>query len=1493
MRSLFQSKPKKSPKIQQFESTTTATSRKPARKETVDSDESFQSHYARPSAIPLTGSLSGSTLVELSDAEQSSIRSSTPSKSPSTRSQKSPKSPKIPDKASWKHMLKAQRKNVQPTIKQGLKITKEVSAVFPPLKAVSGALLELMNMYEQYTQNNDSIRNVARRVNEILESLDDQDVEMIGPEELQRISRKFQDNGDRLEALMTKGKYSKTVQAEDIEYAINEISNNLDHTVTMYQISMNKGIFKRLEKLGFSSQNRDLRDLLEPRNMEPMDMGISPCLPNTRMEVLEQIYRWASNPDHFQRVFWLKGHAGSGKSAIAMSFCLGGSDYRVGASFFCCRDNAERCNVHNIFPSIALQLASRFPRYRNVLLSMLESREGHSISSLNDQFKLLIVEPLQKSGLRAIIIIDALDECLDKNEVAAVVTLLASQIKGIPQVKFFITARPEDHIRVAFREFQQEMDNTSYILELHHQNPELINRDIRTFLRKRLLDISRSSSEIDLSEEWPSEEHLKVLVQKSSQLFIFAATMITFIEDRNFGAREQLEKLVGSNLQTTNHYLGASGTLDKLYKHILLQLGYDYNRTDLHDRFKLVVGCIVVAFQALSENMLDVLCQGKGKDAVHSVIRRLHSVMDVPTDRSKPIYLYHQSFRDYITDSNRCQDPRFYISVHTHHRSMAIFCLKLMKASLTRRNIYDSETNPRYRYAFNSEIKIEDREKAIGKHLEYACRFWTRHLLESFVTVDGFMQTPEPCPELSELGFLVTDFILFRQIFWLEILSVINDLDNASEYLQQLCGCLDKIFEVERNDLVELILDAQRMISTFFPCIKESAGHIYHSALPLSPRSCSLRSAYRESYHATEAKIMQGIDDHWKAKPRILDHHTWKPSCLKYSSDGSMIIIVGEKKAELLSAKSGKTLGTFKIPKANPIVFAFSANTKYPLLVSSWTDGSIILWDTNTCGIVSKCYELTACARHVSFSPDGKQFTAVDDNGNICVWDTISGQLHYKFHSTSDRPYAVSSWLLEGNTFVSYDGSIIESWDTLRGYKLNVSKLDIFEGGMGEWDVELHPNRAHLIIRRGSIVKMYELESRKLLASIDHPDFASSEHLTVSSDIQYVALSENSHVKVYSISSGNATLLASLPPCESIASLAFSQDSSQLAFASQKDVRIWEVQHLPQLSITCDRSIHGSVIALSGDGMYFATGFTDGTINVVDLNSGDTDSFVVMDNFDRVTSPKALSFSPKSKYLSIVLEEQNRSINVDGFSVDIWALDKKKLRHMSKPGESVIKDTSFIDERVVLGFAEDRVEVWDAHTGTHLQTVLCEMRLKLDSHTWIEPKLHDFAIHRRSESGEKRRARVQIANHSAGQNPSVILHEVDRNDVRAAVLDQVQRQKRVAPYPVIGGDWIVNQREQRILWVPHEWRITEKQIRHHDVNCERHYWKHEERVGAQWSSGKLALLGPRGQVLAVDFADANVELPTSDQVVEALQYKRTTELSGLKRSLFLPVEKKK
>ena len=198
----------------------------------------------------------------------------------------------------------------------------------------------------------------------------------------------------------------------------------------------------------------------------------------TRRDILLQLEKWSKDDDQDKRVFWLNGLVGTGKSTIAQTFaemCF--ADGKLGASFFCSRDFDDRSNLRSIFPTLAFQLAHRYPQFRKKLLPVLMANPDVGREVLCSQMEKIIVGPFQAARALTLVVIDALDECRDEEPASALLSVLSRYVDDIPLVKFFITGRPEPRIHSGFR--LESLRPHTDILKLHEVEPSSVDSDIK------------------------------------------------------------------------------------------------------------------------------------------------------------------------------------------------------------------------------------------------------------------------------------------------------------------------------------------------------------------------------------------------------------------------------------------------------------------------------------------------------------------------------------------------------------------------------------------------------------------------------------------------------------------------------------------------------------------------------------------------------------------------------------------------------------------------------------------------------------------------------------------------------------------------------------------------------------------------------------------------------------------------------------------------------
>ena len=489
------------------------------------------------------------------------------------------------------------------------------------------------------------------------------------------------------------------------------------------------------------------------------------CLKGTREAVLESIESWSKDFD-VSPVYWLNGLAGTGKSTIAQTIAERVfADGRLGASFFCSRDFKDRSDLHYIFPTLAFQLAQKHPEFRSILVRLLRSNPDIVNESLYYQMETLIVEPLSSLTIPMVIVIDALDECMDEDPQSAILSVMGRLVEGIPNVKFLITGRPEPRIQSGFR--LGLLRPLTDIFVLHEVEPSVINTDIRLFLEHGLSEIAKRRG---VENGWPTDEHLDLLCKRADGLFVYAVATLKFLDHKFGRPTKQLDIIIrapGNTIHEGQAKLRPRTTLDSLYL-TSFQNTFDGMGVEDDENVRSIVGTVVLAINPLPPSAIATLVNLE-KQEVMDLVQMIQSLLKLSEDPDSIVLPFHKSFPDFIADPHRCPDKRFYISPSAGHLQLAMNCLNLMDSSLEQNLL--SLPN----YALNSEI--EDLKTRIKDHisiaLRYACQSWYNHLTE--VRED-----------ITAIVSIVRNFLQVGFLAWLEVLSVIGAARDAVIGLEKL-----------------------------------------------------------------------------------------------------------------------------------------------------------------------------------------------------------------------------------------------------------------------------------------------------------------------------------------------------------------------------------------------------------------------------------------------------------------------------------------------------------------------------------------------------------------------------------------------------------------------------------------------------------------------------------------------------------------------------------
>ena len=481
----------------------------------------------------------------------------------------------------------------------------------------------------------------------------------------------------------------------------------------------------------------------------------STCLPQTRVDILQEIYNWADGQDE-RCIFWLNGLAGTGKSTIARTIARRYFEQkRLGASFFFSRGGGDLGgdvgHAGKFFTSFAVQLAHNAPQLQRYISEAVTEQSDIANLSLRDQWHQLVLRPLSRldgssSPSSYVLIVDALDECDSEDDIRIILQLLAEArtLKTI-QLRFFLTSRPEIPIRHGIYRIPQ-VNHQDFVL--HNISPAVINHDISLFLEYNLRIIRE---EWTLGAGWPGEQALKQLVVNAGGLFIWAATACRFIRDGRDFAERRLFLMLQSGASVT----APERHLNEIYTTVLkssISPSLDnFERQDILVRFRKVLGSMVILFSPLSARSISRLLY-VAEEWINRTLNHLHAILDIPEDQTRPLRLHHPSFRDFLLDKDRCSDPKFWVDEKKAHETLAEGCIRIMSAFL-KQDICEQDAPG----VFVADIESSRIEQYLPPEVQYACLYWIQHLQKSGV-------------QLSDNDY-VHRFLKEHFLHWLEALS--------------------------------------------------------------------------------------------------------------------------------------------------------------------------------------------------------------------------------------------------------------------------------------------------------------------------------------------------------------------------------------------------------------------------------------------------------------------------------------------------------------------------------------------------------------------------------------------------------------------------------------------------------------------------------------------------------------------------------------------------
>jgi hypothetical protein len=251
---------------------------------------------------------------------------------------------------------------------------------------------------------------------------------------------------------------------------------------------------------------------------------------------------------------------------------------------------------------------------------------------LKDQFAKLIVDPLQSTEHHIppmLVVIDGLDECCNESHVNELIQLLVPALSQFP-FRLLFASRPEAYIQAIFS--RRGIDESARVVALRDFNAYC---DVREYLRSHLSDVQITRG---LPTSWPSHADLDQLARQSEGIFIYASTLVKFVDEEYENPQQRLRIA-----------LSVHNGLDTLFDQVL-------GNAKKYPNFELALGAVLFTRDDPNIDILPQLLQLNSVYDVRLALRGCLSILLVPEDDDDYIRPYHASLQDFLTDCNRGGD---------------------------------------------------------------------------------------------------------------------------------------------------------------------------------------------------------------------------------------------------------------------------------------------------------------------------------------------------------------------------------------------------------------------------------------------------------------------------------------------------------------------------------------------------------------------------------------------------------------------------------------------------------------------------------------------------------------------------------------------------------------------------------------------------------------------------------------------------------------------
>ncbi|KAB5587757.1 Vegetative incompatibility protein HET-E-1 [Ceratobasidium theobromae] len=688
------------------------------------------------------------------------------------------------------HISKLPEQTRSPTwagLGSALRTLHDAARLFPLLQSAIGALLSCLDAWELMMKNREGYEALARELTTLSKSLmqhigESRSFLMTSGDMPNNLSRSIEEQARSLQEKQTHGMGNRLVGASIDEQELIKHNRKIESLIRQLQTDVSLSTWSVANEQLANTRLEALTPAKSAHHDSSLSMEISrrTCTEGTRTTILSGLDEWSSDPNA-KAIYLMSGMAGTGKTTIACSLSEKLEERKqLAASFFCSRTSPECRQVQRIIPTIAYQLARYSIPFQVALCEILGTDPDIGLRNIGKQFERLLKEPLMavRDAIpdNLVVVIDALDECEDRNAVRRLLDLLFHFAGDIP-LRFFVTSRPEPEI---YKKMISQTPSSRTILHLHEIEKSLVQADITLYLKEELGSFMSTTP-----------DQIRQLSERSGNLFIYAATLVRYLQlgERLDDHQKRLDSLLGTTLRSTKQY----AQLDELYGAVLKSAlsGKDLDEEEVED-VQAVLQAVICAQEPVDIETLAALAGIDDAQRARSALQPLRSVLHL-SENIGLVSTLHASFPDFMFSQER--SGPFFCNTTAHNQVLSRQCFSIMRQ--LQFNICNLESS----FVADKDINdLPDRvAKCISSSLSYACRYWADHL--------------RLCDTSEDLRSMLGDFLSTRLLFWMEVMNLKKVMSTGMEALLKVKQWLQ--ISGSPLDVIRLAEDARKFVTTF------------------------------------------------------------------------------------------------------------------------------------------------------------------------------------------------------------------------------------------------------------------------------------------------------------------------------------------------------------------------------------------------------------------------------------------------------------------------------------------------------------------------------------------------------------------------------------------------------------------------------------------------------------------------------------------------------